>query len=120
MFATVTHLLSALKNDEAGFVISAELILVSTICIIGLVVGLTEVSYGVNQELEDVGSAVGSVNQSFYYSGVTGYKGRAVGSLYGDAYDTCDSQFNLSCESGAVSEGDGYGQGGGHGHSGSY
>ncbi len=109
----------ALRADEAGFVISAELILVATICVIGLVVGLTEISYGVNQELEDVGSAVGSVNQSFYYSGVTGYKGRAVGSLYGDAYDTCDSQFNLSCESGAQSEGS-YGYGNGYGGYGSY
>lgn len=115
MYSAFTHALYALRHDEAGFVISAELILVSTICVIGLVVGLTEISYGVNQELEDVGSAVGSVNQSFYYSGVTGFKGRAVGSLFADAYDTCDSQFNLSCESGAASEGT-YAYGGGYGY----
>lgn len=120
MIATFTQTLCALKNDEAGFIISAELVLVATICVIGMVVGLTEISYGVNQELEDVGSAVGSVNQSFYYSGVTGYKGRIVGSLYGDEYDTCDSQFNLSCESGAVSEGGGNGYGGSYGGGYSY
>ncbi len=91
-------LLTQLWTDDAGFVVSAELILISTITVLGLVVGLTEVSYGINQELEDVGAAFGSVNQTFRYSGVTGAKGKMYGSLYGDEYDECDSQWNVSCE----------------------
>lgn len=101
MNATVT----ALWNDEAGFVVSAELILISTIAVLSLIVGLTEISFGVNQELEDVGSAVGSMNQSFFYSGVTGFKGVAVGSVFGDDFDQCDGEFDISCESGARREG---------------
>ena len=47
-------LLNAFWNDEKGFVVSAELVLVSTICVIALVVGLTQVSQAVNNELRDV------------------------------------------------------------------
>ena len=47
--------------DEAGFVVSAELILVATIGVLSLVVGLAEISHGINQELEDVGSAFGAM-----------------------------------------------------------
>ena len=46
-------LLNNLKNDEAGFVISAELVLVSTIAVLGLIVGLSELAWNVNEELED-------------------------------------------------------------------
>ena len=58
------NLFTALKNDENGFIVSAELVLVSTIVVIGMIVGLTELSYNVNEELEDVGSAIGGINQT--------------------------------------------------------
>ena len=57
------NILNALKNDENGFIVSAELVLVGTILVIGMIVGLTELSFGVNEELEDLGSAIGSINQ---------------------------------------------------------
>ena len=66
----MTNILMTLLNDENGFLVSAELVLISTILIMGLVVGLTEVSFAVNNELEDVASAIGSVNQSFYSNGL--------------------------------------------------
>jgi len=89
---------SALYNDEAGFIVSAELVLVATIGVIGLVVGLTEVAWGVNQELEDVGAAIGAINQSYAYQGTSGCKAIVAGSRFGDAYDECDSQWDLSCD----------------------
>ncbi len=92
-------MLNALLNDEAGFVVSAELILVSTIAVLGLVVGLSEVSYGINQELEDVGAAFGQVNQGFKYRGATGLKGKFHGSLYNDEWDECDDSCDISCNS---------------------
>ena len=91
-------MITALYQDEAGFVVSAELVLVATIGVLALLVGLTEVSYGVNQELEDVGAAVGSANQSYYYFGVEGVKGKAAGSRFHDEYDECDSEHNITCE----------------------
>ena len=58
------NILNALKNDENGFIVSAELVLVGTICVLGMIVGLSELSFNVNQELEDVGSAVGNINRA--------------------------------------------------------
>ena len=85
-----------LLNDEAGFIISAELILVATIGVLSLVVGLSEISHNVNQELEDVGSAVGSLQQSYVYRGLsTRDKGCIVGSSFHDESDYCDSQFDI-------------------------
>lgn len=89
-------LMNQLLCDEAGFVISAELILVSTIAVLSLVVGLAEVSHGVNQELEDVGSAFGAMQQSYVYRGLrTADKGSIVGSYFNDERDHCDSQYDI-------------------------
>ena len=66
------NILNALKNDENGFVVSAELVLVGTICVLGMIVGLSELSFNVNQELEDVGSAIGNINQTYYYTLASG------------------------------------------------
>jgi hypothetical protein len=53
-----------LYADEAGFIISSELILVATITVLAMVVGLAEVRSAVSEELEDVGSAIGAMQQS--------------------------------------------------------
>ena len=66
------RIVCALWQDEAGFVISAELALVSTIATLGMVSGLAEASHNVHNELHDVGSAVGSLDQSFSYQGSSG------------------------------------------------
>ena len=84
-----------LINDEAGFIVSAELVLVATIAVLAMVVGLAEVASGVNQELEDVGSAIGSVNQSFSVQGFQSCKGQSTGSCFSDNADLCDSQFDI-------------------------
>ena len=85
-------LINALQNDEAGFIVSAELVLVSTIAVLGLVVGLSEVSLNINNELEDVGSAFSCVHQSFDTSSVCGHKGNTYGSSFNDTADFCDGQ----------------------------
>lgn len=98
------NILKQLQNDDAGFIVSAELILVSTIAVLGLVVGLAEVSHGVNQELEDVGSAFGGVNQSYHFSLSHGAKGCLPGSCFDDSEDECDSQWDVSCDGGTQAE----------------
>lgn len=97
-------LFTALKNDDNGFVVSAELVLVGTICVLGMIVGLTELSFNVNQELEDVGSAVGAINQTYYYTLASGQKGEAVGSTNLDFEDACDNSCDISCDSPARGE----------------
>jgi hypothetical protein len=93
MHALTTKLL----NDEAGFIVSAELVLVSTIAVLGLVVGLSEVAWNVNEELEDVGSAFASVNQGFSAKGAHGHKGCTTGFSFHDCPDFCAGPNDLTC-----------------------
>ena len=95
----MTHLLSRLYCDEAGFIVSAELVIVATILVIGMIVGLAEVANGVNQELEDVGSAVGALNQSYVIAGAVGHKAAVKGSRFDDQPDFCDGEDDITCDS---------------------
>jgi hypothetical protein len=61
----ISDLCKALWSDERGFILSGELAMVSTIGVLGLVAGLSEVSGNVQNELKDVGRAYGSMDQSF-------------------------------------------------------
>jgi Flp pilus assembly pilin Flp len=94
---TMKNVLTALMNDECGFIVSAELVLVATIGVLAMIVGLTEVSFAVNQELEDVGAAFGSINQGYSYNGQQGFKGGVNGSMHDDEWDDCDDSCDISC-----------------------
>ncbi len=99
-----------LLNDEAGFIVSAELVLVATILVIGLVVGLSEIQHAVVQELNDVADAVGSINQTYTYSGFSArkstnngvpgaVKSATYGSVFLDTTDDCDNnQCQIACD----------------------
>lgn len=100
------NILKSLWKDEAGFVVSTELVLISTIVVLSLVVGLSEVANGVNEELEDVGSAVGSMNQTLRYSGFSGHKGFIAGSSFNDGPDFCDGQDDIHCDGHVRAEGE--------------
>lgn len=103
--------ITALYLDESGFIVSAELVLVATIVVIGMIVGLSEVQNAVVQELNDVADAIGSINQSFFYSGLAarktfqpGFKSIVIGSFFLDVNDECDNnQCSLACN-GALPE----------------
>lgn len=101
---TMRNILTQLANDENGFIVSAELILVATIVVLSMVVGLSEVSANINQELEDVGSAFGAINQSYNYRLSRGHKGRSNGSNFSDSFDECDDDCDISCNGGSVNE----------------
>lgn len=100
-------MLRTLLNDEAGFIVSAELVLVATILVIGMIVGLSEVQHAVVQELGDVGDAIGEVNQSYSYTGFSASKSDQAdkvksftrGSSFLDQADDCDdNQCSLACD----------------------
>ena len=74
--------LQALWNDERGFIISMELILVATILVLGLIVGMSCLASAVVAEYQDVGYAVRSLNQSFFFGGFRGCKAWVPGSSY--------------------------------------
>ncbi|TWT64465.1 hypothetical protein [Rubinisphaera italica] len=102
----------ALMNDESGFIVSAELVLIATILVIGLIVGLSSIQHAVVAELNDVGDAIGSLNQSYCFTGFSKQKsfsgGLAAytrGSSFVDSVDDCDNdQCDISCDA-PVSEG---------------
>jgi hypothetical protein len=97
-------MLKSLLLDEAGFIVSAELVLISTVLVIGLVVGLAEVQAAIVAELNDVGDAIGSLNQSFSFSGFSvckrgGCGAETAGSCFKDLADDCDNnQCDISCD----------------------
>ena len=97
-------------NDESGFLVSSELVLIATICVIGLIVGLVEVQWAVVGELNDVSDAIGSLNQSFQFAGFTSFKTQSAsgntikaqihGSSFVDTVEECDNnQCTLGCDS---------------------
>ena len=91
----MTALFKSLWNDNHGFIVSAELILVATIGVIAMVVGLSEISLNVSHELDDVGAAYGAVNQSFVALGLCGHGGAYGGSRFIDHKDFCDREGDI-------------------------
>jgi hypothetical protein len=89
-------LANKLWNDQAGFVVSIELVLISTIAVIGLITGMTAVRDGVVSELSDVAGSVQDINQSYSINGVIGHSSSTAGMDYVDALDHCDSAEDIS------------------------
>lgn len=79
-----------LWSDEAGFIVSAELVLIATILVLGMIVGLVSVRDQVVQELGDLAIAFAVINQSYSFSGITGHTSSTSGSMLDDQVDYCD------------------------------
>ncbi|MBA4032768.1 MAG: branched-chain amino acid aminotransferase [Planctomyces sp.] len=91
----MSQLISALYRDEAGFIVSAELVLVSTIAVLAMIVGLSEVALNVNNELEDVGSSYGKMSQAYQYQGLSGHNACWGGSSWYEVIDFCDEDGDI-------------------------
>lgn len=87
-----------LFNDEAGFIVSAELVLVLTIGVLAMVVGLASLRDSITSELIDLSDAFGAIDQSYNFSTISkaataptnGVHGIAFGAGYNDNGDDCD------------------------------
>ena len=85
-----------LLNDECGFVITAELVLVLTIAVLAMVVGLAAVRDAISQEMVDLSNAFGAVDQTYSVTGIRKDKhgdkphARAWGFGFNDNGDNCD------------------------------
>jgi hypothetical protein len=84
-------MMKKLWNDEAGAIISSELVLVATILVIGMIVGLASLRDAVVTELADVGQAISNLNQSYSYSSISGHSNQTAGSFFVDLADFCDT-----------------------------
>ena len=87
MIATV---IKVLWKDERAAVVSAELAAVMTCSVLALIVGLKNVSDAVNTELSDLAQAMGSLNQSYSFSGMIGCQAWVAGSSFVDTTDSCE------------------------------
>lgn len=75
-------MMRALWCDEAGYVMSAELVLLGTVVTIGSVVGMKAVSHATNGELTDVAFALRSLDQSFEIEGASNCEAATAGSHF--------------------------------------
>jgi Flp pilus assembly pilin Flp len=97
------NLLAEVMRDESGLILSAELVLILTICVLGIVVGLVQVQTAVVSEFQDLALAFSSLNTSF-----------TAGSGFIDIFDGCiGSSWNGGMVGGSFGGGGG-GYGGGY------
>ena len=85
-------------QEEHGFILSSELVLIGSTLVIGGVVGLSSLRDSVNEELSDVAEAIGSVDQTYYYSGVAGHGAYTAGSAYFDQADRSDRRIKVCAD----------------------
>ena len=68
-----------LLRDEAGFIVSAELVIVGTVLVLGLITGMACVQEALVGEYKEVAGALRGLDQSYYYSGMQGCVSRRCG-----------------------------------------
>jgi Flp pilus assembly pilin Flp len=89
-----------LWRDEAGFVVSTELVLVATIVVIGLVTGLTTIRDQLSTELADVADAISEVDQSYSFGQITAHASSTSGTIFDDVEDFCEAAGNVTDQNG--------------------
>lgn len=84
-------MLNKFINDEAGFIVSAELVLILTLMFCAVGVGVATIRDSIAAELSDVAEAVGALNQSYNFGSLNA-EGHAScsGSGFNDLSDVCD------------------------------
>jgi uncharacterized membrane protein len=80
--------------DDTGAVVSAELVLVGSILVLGMIVGLATLRDHVVQELADIAGAIGEVQQTYSFTSITGHASTTAGSAFTDERDFCDEGSN--------------------------
>lgn len=63
------NLLKNFWHDEAGLVMSAELVMLGTVGVIGATVGLSAAATSVNDEMVELSHAIRSLDQSYHVEG---------------------------------------------------
>lgn len=108
-------------SDECGFVVTAELVIVGTVVVLGLIAGLSSLQSAIVFELNDMARAFCSLNQSFVLPGFFACRGaRTVGSGFVDTFNGANCGFGAFGGGGvgAGGFGGGFGVGFGGGASG--
>ena len=75
-------LLQSFWSDEAGLVMSAELVMLGTVGVIGATVGLSAASTAINDEMVEFSQAIRSLDQSYEIQGHKSCRAWTAGSSY--------------------------------------
>lgn len=73
---------SRFRDDEWGAIVSAELVAIGTVAVLGGTVGMNALGHSVNSELEEMAFAIRSLNQSYAVAGHTSSRAWTAGSSY--------------------------------------
>ena len=74
--------------DECGVIVSAELVTIATLGVVGMTVGLNQVASSVNGELTELSKSIRGLNQSYCVQGFSSCRAWTAGSSYTQpAYD---------------------------------
>ncbi len=90
------NLMRQLWQDEAGVIVSTEIILVLMILVFGLIAGMVSLRDAVTQELADTGLMVNELNQSYSFTGnqntagAAGVNAQTPSSVFADNTDIND------------------------------
>lgn len=84
------RLLNELWTNEEGAILSTEMMLYGTVGVVGATTGLSAFRDAVNTELGDLSRAIGSLDQSYCISPVTGHHAYSAGSAFYDRADLPD------------------------------
>lgn len=84
----MTSLIYEFWTDQSGVIVSAEIVIVATVVVLGLIVGLNALQSAIVFELNDIARAFCSLNQSYWFSGFRGCKASVPGSQFTDI-NTC-------------------------------
>lgn len=101
------NMLTRLWADDAGFIISTELMITATLLVIGMLVGQVTLRDAVLSELGDLSAAINDTNQSYSYTSVTGHSSSVAGAEFADAFDFCDDNDNATEGGQGITAGDG-------------
>ncbi len=108
------NLMKKLLQDENGVILSAEIVIVGSILVIGTITGLTCLQQSVNSELK--ASAIGSLDQSYSFTShfKPGHNGHCCAYTAGSSFLNCETKTEASqsqiigcCNVMAVSQGSG-------------
>ena len=93
--ATLRSAFTRLLNDESGFLVASEMVLIFTLVFCGVVVGFASVRDSLVHEVHDVSEAIGAVSQSYNVTGIRKGKDNGVhaecsGFGFNDRADDCD------------------------------
>ena len=90
------NFLNRFWNDDEGFIVSAELLFLYTIAVLGLLTGMVAIRNAVIHEMVDVATSIASLDQSFAFNALTGCGAYTNGSKFTDNTASVQGAYNVT------------------------